>query len=169
MTDPRTATVEPEPEEIDAPADDSFMDDGVFDADAYHAETKGDPYPFRWAGQVWEMTNVYDLDDSVLDLIGADEVDTDDIQKVVQAAFGKEQWAALTAKRRLPIRVEVELFNRWMRACGVGLGEAGNSADSSAGTAERSKRTYSGSTASASARRSTGAKKTATRRGRSSR
>lgn len=169
-TDPRMGgDPEPETETDEAPADDKYInDDGEFDADAYFAEARAKPYPFRWAGERWELTNVYDLDDSILDLLGREDLSTDDIKLMVEAAFGKEQWAALTAKQRLPIKVEVELFNRWLRKCGVNPGEAENSAASSNGTAGRSKRTYSGTTASASPRRSTARKKTATRRVRSS-
>lgn len=168
MTDPRTGG-DPAPEPDEAPDDTYLNGDGEFDADAYFAETKAEPYPFHWAGQRWELTNVYDLDDSILDLLGADELTTDEIKTVVVAAFGEQQWTALTTKKRLPIKVEVELFNRWMRSCGVNPGEAERSADSSADTAGRSKRTSNGSTVSGSRGRSTAAKKTATRRVRSSR
>ena len=164
-----TEQTDPKADDVIGAGADDYTDGGVFDLDRLYAETRADGYKFRWAGREWELPSVYDLPTSILDLIGKSDLGTEDIRRTLQAAFGPEQWRELETTQPLPIRATVELFNRWLKWSGVDPGEASSSAASSIGTAGRSKPTYSGSTASASARRSTGAKKTATRRVRSSR
>lgn len=154
------------------PVDDYLDDDGTFDLDRYQEENRRDPYQFRWAGEVWELPNVYDLPFSILDLVGGDE-DNLPVEKIVdglKAAFGPEQWHQINLRRPLPIMSTVQLFNRWLAFCGVDQGEAGSFADSSGPTAKPSKRTSpTSTTASTSAGRSTAGRKTASRRGASSR
>lgn len=165
MTDPRNE----EPDDTIGSEADDFEIDGEFDLDRLYAETRSDPYPFRWAGQRWELPSVYDLPTTILDLIGKAELDTADIRATLEAAFGPEQWRAIQAERPLPIRATVDLFNRWLKWCGVDQGEAQSFAASSNGTAKPSKRTSRGSTASASARRSTASQRSGSRRVSSSR
>jgi hypothetical protein len=169
MTDPRIGG-DPEPDTDDTigAAVDDYDLDGEFDLDRLYAETRADPYPFRWAGQRWELPNVYDLPTNILDVMGKADLDTSDIRRTLESAFGPEQWKAIQAERPLPIRATVDLFNRWLKWCGVDVGEASSSAASSNGTAGRSKRTSSGGTASTSARRSTAGRKTGSRRASSS-
>jgi hypothetical protein len=164
MTDPRTAA---------EPAADNYLaDDGAFDLDRYQAENRREPYRFNWAGQRWELPNVYDLPFSILDLVGGDE-DNLPVEKVVdglKSAFGPEQWHQINDRRPLPIMSTIELFNRWLAFCGVDRGEAASFADSSADTAKPLKRTSPSTTkGSTSAKRSTAGRKNAARRVASSR
>jgi hypothetical protein len=146
-------------------APDDYEVDGEFDLDRYYAETRREAYPFRWAGQLWELPNVYDLPTSVLDLVGKDDLGAEEIQGTLRAAFGAEQWNAVNAARPLPISATMALFYRWLKWSGVDPGEALSFAVSSAGTAKPSKRTSRGSTTgSTSARRSTGGRKSGSRR-----
>jgi hypothetical protein len=164
MTDPRNNS-EPEPDDTIGAAADDYDIDGEFDLDRLYAETRGDPYLFRWAGQTWELPSVYDLPTGILDLMGKTDLDTGDIRRTLESAFGAEQWKAIDRERPLPIRATVELFNRWLKWSGVDVGEASSSAASSNGTAGRSKRTSPSSTkGSTSARRSTAGRKSASRR-----
>lgn len=165
MTDPRNTEPDPaETPEVD-PAD--FDTDAGFDLDRYHAETRREAYPFRWDGTWWELPNVYDLPTDLMELIGKEDLDGNDIVHLVVSAIGPTQWEAINTSKPLPIMATVTLFNQWMAWCGVDRGEASSSNGSSGSTAERSKRTSTRSTASGSAKRSTAPRKAASRRGKS--
>lgn len=169
MTDKRMGgDPEPEQDDVIGTEADDYDIDGEFDLDRLYAETRGDPYLFRWAGQTWELPNVYDLPTGILDLMGKTDLDTSDIRRTLEQAFGPEQWKAIQAERPLPIRATVDLFNRWLKWCGVDVGESSSSAASSNGTAGPSKRTSARNTASTSAKRSTAGRKSASRRASSS-
>lgn len=170
MTDPRNDTgTQVDDSTVGSEADD-YEIDGEFDLDRLYAETRGDPYLFRWAGQTWELPNVYDLPTGILDLFGVEDVDSSHIQRTLEEAFGPEQWKAIQTEKPLPIRATVDLFNRWLRWCGADVGESSSSAASSNGTAGRSKRTSrTSTTASTSAKRSSAGRKSGSRRASSSR
>lgn len=141
----------------------------MFDADRFRDEVRHDPFVFKWAGRTWEMRHYRDVDDSVLELIelSQDDFSLKHLRTVLTALLGEQQWRELTETQRLPFKVLEELLNRWLRHCGLDQGESVSSADSSTGTAELSKRTSDGSTASSSAGHSTAPRKNASRRGRS--
>lgn len=178
MTDPRTGG-DPAPD-IDV---EQYESDEGLDLQRLHAETRREPYRFRWADKWWELPHTQDLPDTIFDAFedltqiaeAGDEqelsaADVDTIRQVLHSAFGKRQWQQIQDAEPIPLSAQFLLFNRWMKWSGENLGESSSSTGSSESTAGRSKRTSRGSTTgSTSAKRSTAIRKSASRRASSSR
>lgn len=143
----------------------------LFDLDAVYAETRTEPFRFKWAGEEWELPLFADIDWRALGLANeltalADtenmaEVDVSVLRRLFEFAFGPTQ-AARWDKVPQNTSAMTTLFGAWQSYSGTTLGESSASTDSSASTERPSKPTSTGTTRSGSRRRSTAAKKTAT-------
>jgi hypothetical protein len=134
-----------------------------------------EPFWFRWADQWWDLPHLKMLDfETQLQVISMQDqvAEFNDVERVKAALndlftmlMGAEQ-AAEFAKVDRPIQALMDMLHRWRDHSGdteEEQGESSASAGSSPSTGRPSKRTSSGSTASASPKRSSGrVRKTAT-------
>ncbi|MGW1059358.1 hypothetical protein [Micromonospora rubida] len=125
-----------------------MTDTDVFDLDAYVAEHRKDPYPFRYGGQDFELPHAADTDWRVTE--AADQGDVEAIRTLFRRGFGPEQWERFEALPQ-PAGAMGELFRRWQAHAGVKPGESPASPSSSASTARPSTRRSAGTTARRSA------------------
>lgn len=181
MTDPHSTD---EPETAEEVAEPQVNDLGAYDSggyddlDARYREERKPPYQFTWDGHRWELPHMMGLDwrliEKIEELAGTDEQSAednphgvvDDIKEILRRSLGG-QWEAFEETPQ-PIDKLLMLFNRWRDHSGMAPGEDDSSADSSNGTAGRSKQT-SATTArgSGSKRPSSAGQKKGSRRGKS--
>lgn len=141
----------------------------IFDLDAVWAEERGEPFPFDWEGQRWELPALGDIDwraaglqaemEAAADAEGMAEVSVETLRKLFLFAFGEEQ-SARWEKVKQPAPAMLKLFTEWQKRSGATAGESPASTGSSASTGRPSRRTSTASTGSGSARRSTARKRT---------
>ncbi len=135
----------------------------VYDLQARYAEQAGTPFTFRWADREWTLPHLRDVDFAVqaeIESWDPQKFGLDTINDLFAKLFGDDQ-AAEWAKVTRPLPFLFMLFDDWLKHCGAEPGESPASDGSSTSTKRPSKRTSSGSTASASRRRSTPRKQTA--------
>lgn len=143
----------------------------LYDLDAAYAETRQEPFRFKWAGHEWELPHFGDVDwraaqladdlKALGDSDGVAEVDIEVLQKLFEYAFGPQQakrWADVPQN----VTAMIKLFVAWQEYGGSSVGESSASSDSSASTGRPSKRTSTGTTKSGSRGRSSAAKKNGT-------
>jgi hypothetical protein len=134
----------------------SITPDELDDLDAAYAAIRRTPYRFRFADQAWELPHIGELDYRLQQEIeNANGLDTAALEALFARCFGKEQ-AARWALIEVPLSALFMLFERWLRFCGVEMGEAPASNDSSASIGEKSRPTSDTTTSSGSRRRSSG-------------
>ena len=132
----------------------------------YQKEIARKPYRFFWADRWWELPHIAELDWKIqveIEQFG-NNVSIETVDELFGKMFGPEQAEAWGRVVR-PLPFLEMLFSRWTAHSGREPGEPSASDSSSPSTRRPSKRTSTGSTGSASRKRSTAAKKAATRRG----
>jgi hypothetical protein len=145
----------------------------IFDLDAVYAEERREPFRFKWAGKQWELPHFSDIDwraaglaadiEALADEDGTPEVNLGVLRDMFRMAFGEEQ-AARWEQVPQNTPAMIHLFQAWQEHSGMSVGESQASPDSSGSTVRRSKRTSTGTTASASAKPSRARKTSGTRR-----
>ena len=130
------------------------MADTVFDLDAVFAEQRQAPFRFKWDGREWELPHLHDIDIHLLNRIHeAESFSADEVMDLFPQLFAprdRVEWL----KTPQPALMLTTLFTQWMEHVGVTPGESVGSGDSSSSTEPKSKQTSTGSTASASPKRS---------------
>jgi hypothetical protein len=152
----------------------------AFDLDAAEAEVVRVPFPFAWGGRQWTLLNAFKLPMLLIDKATSGNMDA--IQEALRVALdgqadrffgapavlddkGVEVKAAVQAARPLNLDAAKILVDQWLDHSGMDPGESPGSSGSSPSTEEPSKPTSPASTTgSASTRRSSAPKKSATRR-----
>lgn len=129
-----------------------------FDLDAAWAEEEREPFRFRWSGVWWEVPHLGDMDWRAVSL--ADEMDVNAIRELFDLALPEErqgEWA----RTKQPTPAMIKLFRAWLAHSGMASGETQGSGDSSPSTEPASKPTSPATTKSASAKPSSGRRRTA--------
>ncbi|MFI7073557.1 hypothetical protein [Micromonospora sediminicola] len=132
-----------------------------FDLDAAWAEEQRTPFTFTWAGSRWTLPHLGDIDWRMVAL--ADEMDLPAIQEVLRTGMGER--AAEWEDTPQPAPAMLKLFDAWLEHSGMRPGEAPGSDGSSPSTEEPSPPISTASTASASAKPSSGRRKSGSRSG----
>lgn len=136
----------------------------AFDLDAAWAEEEQEPFRFKWAGTTWELPHLGDMDWRAVSL--ADEMDVNAIRELFDLALPEERQAEWERAKQ-PTPAMIMLFKRWLAHSGMESGETQGSGDSSPSTEPASKPTSPATTKSASAKPSSGRRRTAEARGNS--
>lgn len=95
-----------------------------FNLDAYVKGVDLQPFRFHWADRRWTFAHVDDLDSWVMAAISDERP-----LQVFEAAMGAEQFDEFR-KIPLPQGALKELFNRYLKHCGVDPGELPGSSSS---------------------------------------
>ncbi|WP_431728576.1 hypothetical protein [Verrucosispora sp. TAA-831] len=146
-----------------APVVDEFDTADGFDLDAAYAAEQRDLFRFRWRGEWWTVPHLGDITDWRL-IAKADSMDMEAMRTLLTKGLGDQAERFGAVDQYAPAMMK--LFDRWLLHSGMAPGEAPGSDDSSPEpTEEPSPPTSTPSTTSASAKPSSGRRKTASRSG----